>query len=334
MQGRLENELKTQQSAEQLLKDMPCFVNEWYINMRASKKTASSCLNYIRTIRRFLDYICDDISNATTQTITLNGCESFMIACQTKTNDDGLLVYTSDSYQLAVWCTLNNLLSFLAKRKYIEYNFMEDIDCPKNHDLNRINNERILLTQRDFYKILNAAKNGNSFMGGILNNRDVLIILLFMTTGMRKTALSEINISDIDFNEQTLQVVDKGQKTHIYPLGEQVMEYIELWLQDRKQLANANAGDALFINRDGNRIAPHGIYDLVKKYCKAGIGKELSPHKLRAGFCSILYSKTHDVEFVRRVVGHSNIQTTQRYIKTDGTEKEKAIQIMGDVLGL
>ena len=332
MQGRLENEMRLQKTTDEIMKTMPTFVEEWYINMKASKKTASSCQDYVRKIRKFLEYVSDDIKNMNPEEITLQACESYMIMCQTKTNQNGLIVYTSDSYQQTVWCALNSFLSFLVKRHYVTRNHMEDIERPKNRDLNRINNERILLTQRDFQKILQCAKEDNSFMNGVFNNRDVLIILLFMTTGMRKTALSEINLSDINFAEHTLTVIDKGNKMHVYILSEQVLEYLRSWLKDREKLNPTS--EALLINRYGTRMLPKGIYDVVKKNCKEALGQELSPHKLRSGFCSILYNKTHDVEFVRRVVGHANISTTQRYIKTDDKEKEKAVKIMGDILNV
>lgn len=334
MQGRLENEIKMQQTVDELMHDMPSFANDWCINLKASRRTPASCYDYAFKIKKFLLYIRDDIKNMTPEDITLQACESYMIACQTKVNPNGMRVYTSDSYQLTVWSALNSFLKFLCKRGYIEDNYMEYIEKPKNHDLDRINNERVLLTQKDFNKILKAAQDGSSFMNGLLNNRDVLIILLFMTTGMRRTAMTEINISDINFEDRTLKVIDKGNKIHTYILNEQVIEYMNKWMDDREQIKTNKTGDALFINRDGSRITARGIFNLVTKYCKKGIGKPLSPHKLRAGFCSILYNKTHDVEFVRRAVGHSNISTTERYIQTDGKEKEKAVQIMTDLLNI
>ena len=332
MQGRLENEMKLQRATDEVLKDMPNFAKEWHLNMRASKKTASSCLDYARKIRRFLEYVSDDPKNMNASEITLAACESYCISCQTKTNDNGMIVYTSDSYQQGVWSALNSFMKFLRKRHYIEYNFMEDIDKPRNRDLERINNERILLTQKEFNKILKAVKTGSDFMGGLFNNRDALILLLFMTTGMRETALAEINIEDINLIDNTLTVVDKGNKIHVYMLNEQVLHYYHKWIEDRKQLENSYSKTALFINRYGKRIASHGVSEVVKKYCEEGIGKRLSPHKIRSGFCSILYNKTNDLEFVRRAVGHTNIQTTQRYVKTDGKEKERAVQIISDLL--
>lgn len=334
MQGRVENEIKTFKAADAVVRSLPRFANEWYFNMKASRKTASSCYDFVRKIRRFLEYINEDTMSVNTEDITLYACESFLISCQTKKDEHGMEVYTSDSYQQGMWCALNSFTKFLAKRKYIEYNYMDDIERPKNKDLDRINSERVLLTQKDFNKILAAAKEGSNYMGGLLSNRDILVLLLFMTTGMRKTALSEINLEDISMKEQTITVVDKGNKTHIYVLNDQVMQYLKKWLNDRQRLITKQSGTALFLRHNGDRLGDDSIYNIVTQSCYKGIGKKLSPHKLRSGFCSILYSKTHDVEFVRRAVGHSNIQTTQRYIKTDGEERKKAVKIMSDLLDI
>lgn len=334
MQGRLENEMRIQQSTDELMKEMPDYMQEWYINMKASRRTASSCQDYARKIRKFLLYIHDNPKEITPDMITLQACESYMIACQTKTNEEGMIVYTSDSYQQGVWCALNSFMKYLQKRNYITHNYIMDIEKPKNKDLDRINQDRILLTQKDFQKILKSAKSGSEFMNGVFNNRDILIILLFMTTGMRKTAMSDINIEDVDIEKKTLTVIDKGNKIHTYVLNEQVMFYLNGWLQDRVKLLTNNTTNALFVNRYGDRMKGPAIYDIVVKHCNNALGKKLSPHKLRSGFCSILYNKTHDIEFVRRVVGHSSIITTQRYIKTEEKEKEKATQIMGDILNI
>ena len=336
MQGRMENEIKIENHIEDLLSDMPSYVREWYINLKASKKAMTSCREYVSKIRNFLTYINPSISNVIPQDITVDKVELYFISMQTKINKNGEPVHTSDSYQQTIWFALNSFFDFLKKRNYISENFMDCIDRPKNKDLNRIQEERILLTQKDFNNILKATKNGaGSDRAKIyqekLKNRDMLIMLLFMTTGIRKTALSEINVQDINMETKVLKVVDKGNKIHYYPLAEPVQEYIYLWLEDRNIFIR-NEYDALFITEKGNRLSSPAVSKLVEKYCEEGLGYKISPHKLRSGFCSILYSKTHDVEFVRRTVGHSNVATTQRYIKTGGDEKERAIGIMSNLL--
>ena len=105
---------------------------------------------------------------------------------------------------------------------------------------------------------------------------------------------------------------------------------LNVWLQDREQILKmlGKESDALFINYNGDRMSSNNIERMVKRYTKHAIGTPISPHKLRAGFCSILYNETHDLEFVRRAVGHSDISTTQRYVVTDNQESLRANQIM------
>lgn len=331
MQGRLENEMKIFKTADALMESMPSFANEWYMNMKASRKTASSCYDYVRKIRRFLEYINNDIKHMNVNEITLQTCESYMIACQTKKGSDGIEVFTSDSYQQGIWSAINNFLKFLSKRKYIEYNFMDDIEKPKNKDLDKINRARVLLTKKDFKKILASAKEGSNYSGGLFDNRNILIVMLFMTTGIRNSALSEIDIDDIDASNNTLIVTDKGNIMHTYYLDNDVIYYFKKWIKDRDKIAKSESNKALFVNKNGERITSRGISKMITKCCKEGIGKNLSPHKLRSGFCSILYDETKDIEFVRRAVGHANIHTTQRYIKTNDNEKETASKIMNNI---
>ena len=70
---------------------------------------------------------------------------------------------------------------------------------------------------------------------------------------------------------------------------------------------------------------------LRREYSKAGIGTEISPHKLRSAFCTILYDETKDINFVSQAVGHKNIETTQRYIVNDGQTKKKAVSLLDDI---
>jgi site-specific recombinase XerC len=191
------------------------------------------------------------------------------------------------------------------------------------------------LNKDDFNSIYKAVCDGagsekaKSFQYSF-KNRDIAIMLLFMTTGMRKTALITLNIQDIDFDNQSIIVVDKGEIEQKYTLNDLTMKYINLWMYDRDEYTDT---EALFVSKEGTRLSGTGIDKIVKKYTKEGLGIELSPHKLRAGFASILYETKHDAEFVRKAIGHSNISTTLRYITTDNKEREESSKILGNVFG-
>ena len=334
MQGRFEVEQKTFIKTEAIAKTMPDYVQEWYLSLKASQKTAATCKDYLTKIRHFLSFVDKDIKTVPVNSLSPKVVEYF-ISAQTKEAGNGTLAQTSDSYQQSIWCCLNSFFSFLVQKKYINENPMTTIQKPKNRDLQRINQHRDLVNKQNCKEILEAVSEGVGSRKAkgyqkTTRNRDDAILKLLMSTGMRKTALSEINIEDIDFKTRILSVVDKGNKTHQYYLPDTIVDTLRRWLKDREQIVGRTGG-ALFVSSKGSRLSSDAIYDLVKKYSGGVLEKSISPHKLRAGFCSILYAETGDIEFVRRAVGHSNLSTTQRYIVTNGEEKKKAANMISNL---
>ena len=322
--GRLESEIKIQKQTEKKIKTMPDYIYDWYINLKASRKTAATCYDFIYKAYNFLHFIDSDVKNVKTSDITEKNTTEYFLSIQIKNDNDKPSV-TSDSYQRGVWSCLNNLMEYLLNRNMIERNYIKLIQKPKNNDLDRINQHRTLLTENDFKKILNAINCD------INADRNRAMLSIFMTTGMRKTALANIMMDDIDFNTNTLSVIDKGSKRHEYVLNETTQLAINKWLDIRNEYVKDVNDNHLFLSRRGGVMGAKTITEVVQKYTKIALGKPLSPHKLRSGYCSILYGKTHDTEFVRRAVGHSDISTTQRYIVTKGDEKKKASEIMASI---
>lgn len=336
MSGRIEIDNKIFESIENKLKNMPTYVTEWYYNLRASEITASSCRDYITKLNNYLKHTCGEVKTADISCFSGDNITRYMTYIQTrKIVENGVIreVKTSDSYKQGIWSCLNNFCDYLYKNDLINKNYVQNIKRPKNNDLEKINSKRILLTDEDFNIILKSFDLENDLCISKKNkNRNILIILLFMTTGMRKTALSEINIGDINFENLTIDVIDKREKRHLYKISEKTLLALNQWLDDRKSFRNANNTDALFISNNGLRLSGNEIYNIVNKQCNLALGRKISPHKIRAGFCSAVYNKTHDIEFTRRAVGHSKIETTQRYIVTHNDEKEKSVKIIDDLL--
>ena len=338
MKGRLENEIKIDKTIENMLEGLPTIVSKWNNLMDASRKTPATRRDFVSKIRYFTESITDVPKKYDYSELTEEDIIKFMKKIRTKETTTGNIVETSDSYQATMWCCLNSFLGYLTKENIIPYNYMTDIKKARNHDLERINEHRVLLTSRDFKQIVGALDKVTQNQIGHTNtyNRDKLIIVLLMTTGMRETALVEINLEDIHLDTQSLYVIDKGKLPHKYFLEENTCNLIKEYLDDRRKILfnRKEMTDALFVSKYGERISAKGVSNIVKKYTEEALGKPLSPHKLRAGFCSILYSKTHDTEFVRRAVGHSNISTTQRYIVTNGDEKRQSASIIGRAIGM
>lgn len=339
MIGRLETEIKLDDRIQKKLNQMPEFVTSWYMNMRSSKKTISTCDDFINKLRKYLLFINPNMKEISVSDFNDANVSEYIISNQKKQDKNGNIVMTSDSYQQGIWSCLNAFFNYLVKTNQIERNYCSAIDRPKNNDLERINAKRILLTENDFHKIISSVTEHAGEENGCeyLKNRDILLISLLMETGMRRQALSEINVSDIDFVSKELKVIDKCRREHVYHIKPNLETLIKRWLKDRKEIfkyTNKEDNDALFITRSANRLQSNTIYYQVEKYCKFALGNGVSPHKIRSGFCSILYEKTNNIEFVRRSVGHRSCETTQRYIVVNDKEKEMSAEIMDGILGI
>lgn len=328
MSARYENENKIDRSIENKLKTLPKYVYGWNLNMKASRKSAATRRDFVYKVYHFLKFINDNPKEVKVEDITEEKVTRYYISLQNKIYN-GKEVPTSDSYQITVWSCLNNFFNFLNKHGYIEKNYMLATEKPKNKDMDHINENRIKLTSNDFKSIIDAVDSQDET---VMKIRDKAILLTFMTTGMRETALMNIEMSDVDMENRTLKVIDKGTKAHEYVMNDILYEALNEWIKYRWVYNNDIFEDQhLFLSKNRKPLSTVGIAAIVQKYTKIGIGKKLSPHKLRAGFATILYDKTHNIEFVRRAIGHSNIATTQRYIVTKGEESKEAANIIGSV---
>lgn len=332
MNGRLEHDIKVEGIIAKKLTTLPDYVEEWDLNMKASQKTTATRINYLREISKFFAYIKPNLKEVELTDLNTIITQKYFVSLQTK-EKNGKIIETSDSYKCMVWACLNSFFSYMVKRNYMTENPILIVDKPRNHDLPRINENRKLLTEKDFNKILKAVDE-DMYCDYDYKERNKAILLTFMVTGMRKTALTEINIEDVDMEKYEIKIIDKRKKLHVYPMNDSLYAALEAWIKHREILLRRNNAtcDALFISKEMKRLMTYGINDIVTRYSKKGLGYEISPHKLRAGLASILYNKTHDLEFVRRTIGHSDISTTTRYVVTKGKEREEAGAIMDKLL--
>ena len=320
MKGRLEHALKEDAYAKKILEGLPSEVQQWYLNLSVSMEPKSSGM-YVVYLRLFSNFMGNPES---LKGVTDTDVQRFMKSIETKTVN-GEIVATSFSYRKTVHSALNNFFTYMVKKKWMDSNPMEMIRRARQKD----NVNRVYLTDDDLKKIIEATMvEPLDDYQRVALIRDRAILRVFMATGVRETALTEINIEDINFDKSELYIVDKGNKTHTHILGPKTIIAIKEWLAVRGEWANENSGSALFISTKGNRVVTRWIHEIVGRYTELGIGKRLSPHKLRAAYGTILYNKTKDIRFVQERMGHASVTTTQLYVVTDNTAAEKAAKIM------
>ena len=331
MKGRIEHQLSVERNIEEILKGLPEICTDYYSNIAVSKEPMT-CQQYLRTIRGFINSLPGNPQDVDLSKIKQSDITRYLHGLAIKRNKDGSIEETSFSYRKLNHSILNSFFKYLSVQGIQNKNLMESIDNVKNAD----NVKRVRLTAEDLSKIVDGARTGSARNGEDKDwvARNVAIITLFITTGMRETAMSEINVDDLDLKNRKLTVVDKRHKTHTYILGQKVCDCLIEWLKVRQKLLDEkNAeSEALFISLQRKRITPCAISNMVKLSTEAGVNQKLAPHKLRAAFCTVLYDKTGDIEFVRDAVGHSSVSVTQRYIVKSDAAKKKSSEIMNELL--
>lgn len=150
-----------------------------------------------------------------------------------------------------------------------------------------------------------------------LDIRDLAIMELFYSSGLRLAELVSLNVTDIDANTDMLEVFGKGSKTRIVPVGRMAREAIKRWLDVRPQLASSDEV-ALFVSQRGSRIARRSVEQRVARQAqRQATSQKLHPHMLRHSFASHLLESSGDLRSVQELLGHANISTTQIYTHLD-----------------
>lgn len=320
MQGRLENQLKTEKQIQELLKSMSKEVEEYYINF-SSNKEFRTCLTYIQKIKKFLTWYGENnnvnIKDIDYQNITDTDISKYLKVVEFKTTSNGT-EYTSFSYRKQVWSTLNSFFSFLDKKRYIDSNPVRLIERPNKKD----KVEHVFLDKNNLESLIESAILGAGSDKAIKcqekwKERDLAIIYTFIHTGMRDSALCEIDLNRIDLENNIIEVTDKENKVNTHPISAKLKPILISWLKKREELIGDMDIDALFISNQKKRINQNTVRVLIQKYSEAAFGYKVSPHRLRAAYGNIIYEATGDIELTSHAMKHENIATTRIYLESN-----------------
>jgi integrase/recombinase XerC len=149
----------------------------------------------------------------------------------------------------------------------------------------------------------------------VLTLRDIAVIELLYSSGLRVSELISLNIGDLDFDQQQAHVIGKGKKSRIVLIGKFAVKALREWLVQRSLIQKADE-KALFLNRNGARLTTRSVqYRLYQMGLKQGLNTRLHPHRLRHSFASHLLESSHDLRAVQELLGHADLSSTQIYTK-------------------
>ncbi len=204
--------------------------------------------------------------------------------------------------------TLKSFFSYLELRGLTRFNPAVDITTPKQE-------KRIpaYLPIDDMFALLEQPDKEKE-----LGLRDLAILELLYSSGLRVSELVTLDIEKLDLTSRLVRVSGKGGKERLLPVGRKatvvIKEYLENTEKTRKKAGYSTTHGPLFLNYRGGRLSVRSVDRLVKRYSReCGITTEISPHSIRHTFATHLLDGGADLRSIQELLGHVNLSTTQKY---------------------
>ena len=208
---------------------------------------------------------------------------------------------------------LRTFYRFLNVTRGIEVNPAKATRTPK---LGRTLPTHLDRTEMD---LLCAAAERRAESDGLKGTRDLAMLELFYSGGLRLSELAGLNEPDVDLVSDQVKVRGKGKKERIVPIGTHAAAALRRYYRHRDALLATGGGErrAVFLNLRGRRLTPRGVQLAMKGlFDELPRGRDLHVHALRHSFATHLLDAGADLRAVQELLGHASLSTTQVYTHT------------------
>lgn len=272
----------------------PKFTDYLELEKKYSPHTVTA---YLRDLEDFADFSLEEFQDSNIVDVNYSMIRSWIVT----------LVNSGISHR-----TVNRKISslktyyrFLLKTKQIEINPLSGHKALKTSK-----KIQVPFSENEILNVTDLLKAEKSFEG----YRNLLIVELFYSTGIRRAELIGIRLDDISFAQKTLKVLGKRNKERIIPLLPSVLRTLELYLPMRAAVNNSDAQEYLFLTAKGVKIYETLVYRVINTYFSDASEKvKKSPHILRHSFATHLLNEGADINSVKELLGHSSLASTQVY---------------------
>ncbi|HIT87924.1 MAG TPA: tyrosine-type recombinase/integrase [Candidatus Coprocola pullicola] len=317
-----------------LLEELPYFLGEFFRGI-ANTTSVKTRINYANDLKIFFTYITkqhkklknipfEDMDVTCLNDITAEDIDCFLeyITYYTKpdpVNKEKTLSFQNDEKGKArKLASIRSMYHFFFKKQKVSSNPAAIVDTPKIHD-----KQIIRLEANEVADLLDLVENCDTDAMSKrqkahlshTQKRDLALFTLLLGTGMRVSECVGINISDIDFHNNSVKILRKGGNETTLYFGEEVQQALLEYITQRAQQKNkSEKEEALFLSNRGTRITVRAVQNIVKKYARiVSPAKKISPHKLRSTYGTALYQETGDIYLVADVLGHADVNTTRKH---------------------
>ena len=154
--------------------------------------------------------------------------------------------------------------------------------------------------------------------------RNLLIISLLLSTGIRISELCHIHLKDINLSNKTLHIIGKGKKERILFLGDQTtFNLLETYINKNGKESN----DFLFPGKHSPKpLSEQSVRLILKRIVEQNsLSKTITPHMFRHSFATMLLDNDVDIRYIQQILGHSSISVTQIYTHVSHSKQKEIL---------
>jgi integrase/recombinase XerD len=225
----------------------------------------------------------------------------------------------AESYAISSICrfisSIKSLCKYLMIQNLIQEDPSETLQAPKRWE--RLPKALSVSDVRSFLELSSSLTKPTLI-------RDAVMLELLYSSGLRVSELVSLKLEDIHLEAGFLRVLGKGSKERIVPVNTRAIEKLKSYInQQRPQILKKRLSIYLFVTGRGKPMTRQRFWQAIKTLGRRS-GIQLSPHTLRHSFATHLLEGGADLRSVQKMLGHSDISTTQIYTKVT-TERIKKV---------
>jgi len=208
--------------------------------------------------------------------------------------------------------SIRSICRYMMIEKDVTENPSENLQSPKKW-------ERLpkALSFADVIALLDSKTDSATFL------RDTAMLEILYSSGLRVSELVSLKMGNVNLEAGFLRIIGKGSKERLVPVNPRALDKIKRYIKElRPGILKKKHSDYLFVTNRGRAMTRQRFWQTIKKYGKK-IGLELSPHTLRHSFATHLLEGGADLRSVQKMLGHSDISTTQIYTKVSSDRIKK-----------
>lgn len=224
---------------------------------------------------------------------------------------------------------VRSMYNYFHTHKMINENPTLQVKMPKIHEKNIIR-----MDENEVAQFLDTVESGKYLTKNQLiyhkktKARDLAITTLLLGTGIRVSECVGLNLNDVDFYHDKINIVRKGGNESFVYFGDEVRQALMNYIRERERMTAISGHEkALFLSNRMKRISVRNVEVLVKKYASFVITtKKITPHKLRSTYGTQLYKETGDIYLVADILGHADVNTTRKHYAALEEERKQSVK--------